>query len=116
MSYPTQRMRRLRTSPAMRRLVGETRLDAGHLIAGAFVVPGSGVRREIAALPGVDHVSTDQVVEDARRLADLGVGGLILIGLPETKNAQPTGPSIEIDIGGTPLAESPRRGDVLSDE
>jgi porphobilinogen synthase len=71
-------------------MIRETRLLPEDLVGAAFVVPGSGVRKEIASLPGVDHVSPDQVVEDARRLADLGVSGLILFGLPEKKDATGT--------------------------
>jgi porphobilinogen synthase len=81
----------LRRTPALRRLVRETTLRPADLIAAAFVVPGSGTRREIASLPGVFHLSPEQVVEDARRLADLGAGGLILFGIPERKDAEGSG-------------------------
>jgi porphobilinogen synthase len=84
-------MRRLRRGKVMRRMVRETTLSPDDFIAGAFVVPGSGVRKEISSLPGVYHVSPDQLVEDARKLADLGVSGMILFGIPEKKDARGSG-------------------------
>jgi porphobilinogen synthase len=90
MMYPELRMRRLRRTPTMRRMVRETRLSPDCLIAPAFVVPGRGVRQPIDAMPGVDRVSPDQLVEDARRLKDLGVPAMILFGLPPSKDAQGT--------------------------
>ena len=88
---PAARLRRLRTSPAMRRLVRETRLDPSMLVAPMFVCRGEGVRRPIAALPGVSHLSPDEAVREAERLAALGVGGVLLFGLPDTKDAAGTG-------------------------
>ena len=75
----------------MRRLVGETRLDPAMLIAPLFVRPGTAVREPVASMPGVDRLSPDQVVLEAARLADLGVGGLLLFGLPAAKDAAGTG-------------------------
>jgi porphobilinogen synthase len=91
MSELRVRMRRTRRTPALRRLVRETALSPDDLVAGAFVVPGKGVREPIDSLPGVDRVSPDQLVEDARRLADLGVGGLILFGIPAAKDPKGSG-------------------------
>ena len=91
MSYPTHRPRRLRRGEIMRRMVRETRLAPQDLIAAAFVVPGHSVRKEISSLPGVYQVSADELLEDARRLADLGVSGLILFGIPEKKDARGSG-------------------------
>jgi porphobilinogen synthase len=81
-----QRPRRLRRGEAMRRLVRETRLDPAMLVAPIFVRPGSGVREPIGAMPGQDRVSPDEAVRDAERLEALGVGGLILFGLPACKD------------------------------
>jgi porphobilinogen synthase len=91
MMTPEPRLRRLRRTPALRRLARETALSADRFIAPMFVVPGKGVRKPIASLPGVDHVSCDVAVEDAKKLADLGVGGVILFGLPEAKDARGSG-------------------------
>jgi porphobilinogen synthase len=80
-------MRRLRRTPALRRLVQETHLAPSQLVWPLFVVHGQGVRRPIAALPGVSQVSVDELVKDAERAAALGLGGIILFGIPATKDA-----------------------------
>jgi len=82
----------------MRALVRETRLSARALISPIFVVPGSGRRQPLEALPGHDRLSPDLAVEHAHRLADLGVGGVLLFGVPDEKDdvghgaADPAGP------------------------
>ena len=82
----------------MRALVRETRLTAGQLVAPLFVVQGSDVRQAIASMPGQARLSPDLVVEEARRLAALGVGGVLLFGIPDHKDpegaaaADPDGP------------------------
>ncbi|MBF8290015.1 MAG: porphobilinogen synthase [Chloroflexi bacterium] len=81
------RLRRLRRTPALRDLVRETRLHPSMLVAPLFVCPGSGVREPISSMPGVARVSADIAAEDAERLAGLGGGGVILFGLPRTKDA-----------------------------
>jgi porphobilinogen synthase len=81
------RPRRLRRTPALRRLVRETRLDPAMLVAPLFVRPGAGIREPIASLPGVVRLSSDLAAEEAARLAELGVGGVILFGLPAAKDA-----------------------------
>jgi len=88
MMYPEVRLRRLRRTPALRRMARETRLTPDALIAPYFVVPGTGVKKPIPVMPGVDHVSTDVLLEEARKLKDLGVPGMLLFGLPETKDAK----------------------------
>jgi len=85
--FPTRRMRRLRRTPALRRLVQETHLVASQLVWPLFVTHGDGVRRPVAAMPGVDQVSVDEVVKDAERAARLGLGGIILFGIPAAKDA-----------------------------
>jgi porphobilinogen synthase len=80
------RPRRLRRTPALRRLVRETRLDAAMLIAPLFVRPGRGVREPIGSMPGQSRLSVDTLVYDAHRLAEAGVGGVLLFGLPEAKD------------------------------
>ncbi len=84
-------MRRLRRTEALRSLVRETRLEAGGLIAPVFVCPGEGVRKEIGSMPGVFNLSIDEAVKEAEVCASLGVGGLLLFGLPAEKDEQGTG-------------------------
>jgi porphobilinogen synthase len=92
------RPRRLRTSPAMRSLVRETRLDPAQLVAPLFAVPETGRRDPIAAMPGHARLGPDLVADEAERLAGLGVGGVLLFGIPATKDpfgaaaADPDGP------------------------
>jgi porphobilinogen synthase len=80
------RPRRLRRTAALRSLVRETRLHPAMLIAPLFVRPGANARNPIASMPGVDRVSPDLAAEEAARLAALGVGGVILFGLPTSKD------------------------------
>jgi porphobilinogen synthase len=89
------RPRRLRRTPALRALVRETRLHPSLLIAPLFVRPGSGVRQPIASMPGQARLSPDLAAEEAGRLAELGVGGVILFGLPEAKDALGSGASAD---------------------
>jgi porphobilinogen synthase len=97
-SYPVHRPRRLRRSDALRGLVRETRLSPQQLIAPLFVCEGDGVRREIGSMPGCFHLSVDALVDECRTLAGLGVAGVILFGIPETKHpdghaaSDPAGP------------------------
>ena len=85
--FPIRRMRRLRRTAALRRLVAETHVVPSQLVWPQFVVHGEGVRRPIATLPGVAQLSVDQLVKDAERATSLGLGGLILFGIPATKDA-----------------------------
>ena len=85
--FPIRRMRRLRRTPALRRLVQETHLVPSQLVWPLFVAHGKGVRRPVGAMPGVSQVSVDELVKDAERARSLGLGGIILFGLPETKDA-----------------------------
>ena len=85
--FPIVRMRRLRRTPALRRLVQETHLVPSQLVWPLFVRHGAGARAEVATLPGVFQTSTDELVKDAQRALQLGLGGIILFGLPETKDA-----------------------------
>jgi porphobilinogen synthase len=87
------RPRRLRRTPALRALVRETRLHPSMLVAPLFVRPGSEVREPIGSMPGQARLSPDLAAEEAARLAELGVGGVILFGLPESKDALGSGAS-----------------------
>jgi porphobilinogen synthase len=87
MSFPDERPRRLRRGERLRAMVRETTLQPGQLIYPLFVAPGEGVRREIASLPGCFHLSVDQVAREAEEVEKLGIGGVILFGLPSAKDA-----------------------------
>ncbi len=88
MSFPATRMRRLRASESLRALVRETSLTPGCLVAPIFVCHGERVSRPIASMPGHAQISIDLAVEKARTLASLGVGGLILFGIPARKDPE----------------------------
>jgi porphobilinogen synthase len=91
MSFPETRMRRLRRTEPLRSLVRETSLDPGDLIYPLFLCPGEGLHREIGSMPGVFNLSIDEAVREAEEAASLGLAGLLLFGLPETKDVQGTG-------------------------
>lgn len=85
--FPTTRMRRLRYLPQVRELVRETRLAPANFVLPLFVRPGRGVRQEIGSMPGQFQLSLDTLETEARDLAGLGLGGVILFGIPERKDA-----------------------------
>jgi porphobilinogen synthase len=85
------RLRRTRRTPALRALVRETRLHPSMLVAPIFVVPGRGGRTPIGSLPGQYRLTPDEAMAEARTLAALGVGGVILFGLPAAKDPLGTG-------------------------
>jgi len=91
MNFPATRMRRLRRTEALRSLVRETHLTPSALINPIFICPGEGVRREISSMPGVFNLSIDEAVKEAEACAALGIGGLLLFGLPDTKDERATG-------------------------
>ena len=91
MSFPQNRLRRLRANETLRRMVRETRLSRDDLILPLFVVEGQGIREEVVSMPGVHRFSVDQVTEEARRVADLGLPGVILFGIPGEKDARGSG-------------------------
>jgi porphobilinogen synthase len=91
MEFPITRMRRLRRNEPMRALVRETHLQPGAFILPLFLCPGEGIRREIGSMPGVFNLSIDEAVKEAEAAASLGIGGLLLFGLPESKDEQATG-------------------------
>src|SRR5215467_8511357 len=86
MSFPVTRLRRMRQTDSLRSLVRETRLTPTGFIYPLFICPGEGVRKEISSMPGVFNLSVDQSVKEAREAKSLGVGGIILFGLPEKKD------------------------------
>jgi porphobilinogen synthase len=91
MAFPEHRPRRLRRTPELRALARETRLHPGDLVDALFVVEGSGVREAISSMPGVLRLSIDQLGDEAKRIRDLGLGGVILFGIPAHKDALGSG-------------------------
>jgi porphobilinogen synthase len=89
------RPRRLRANPQLRELVRETRLHPGQLVAPIFVVPGRNRREEISSLKGHARLSPDLAAVEADRLAALGVGGVLLFGVPDSKDARGEGAADE---------------------
>ena len=89
--FPSYRPRRLRQSPALRRLVCETQLSAAHLVLPMFARAGRKLRRPIMAMPGVFQLSPDEIVRDAAAAHALGVPAVLLFGIPETKDAEASG-------------------------
>jgi len=86
MSFPALRMRRLRASESLRDLVRETQLDPADFILPLFVCPGQGVRREIKSMPGNCQLSVDSLVKECEEAFKLGIGGVILFGIPDKKD------------------------------
>ena len=91
MNFPATRLRRLRSTAAMRSLVRETHLQPSALIYPLFICEGEGVRREVSSMPGVFNLSVDEAVKEAEACAALGLGGLLLFGIPNEKDEAGTG-------------------------
>ena len=89
--FPAYRPRRLRQSPALRRLVSETQLNAGQLVLPLFVRGGRKVRRPIQAMPGVYQLSPDELLREAARACESGVPAVLLFGIPDKKDAKASG-------------------------
>ncbi|CAG7655394.1 porphobilinogen synthase [Paenibacillus allorhizosphaerae] len=88
MVFPLIRNRRLRTSQAMRNLVREHAVTLHDLIYPIFVTHGTGVKEEIASMPGVYHLSMDQLEAEIREVTALGIQAILLFGVPETKDSE----------------------------
>src|SRR3712207_1614028 len=86
-SFPTVRMRRLRRSPTLRRMVRETVLTADDLIYPLFVIHGKNQQRPIGSMPGQHQWSVDMLPRQAEEIAELGIPAVILFGLPAAKDA-----------------------------
>ena len=91
-------MRRLRASEPLRRLVRETQLEPADFILPLFTCPGEGVRREIGSMPGNAQLSVDNLVKDCAEAERLGIGGVILFGIPDTKDEIASGAYAEDGI------------------
>ena len=96
-SFPQYRPRRLRSTAALRNLVRETQLAPSQLVLPVFVRDGKKLRRPVGSMPGVNQTSVDEMLRDAETAAKAGVGGIILFGVPESKDA--TGSSAWDDDG-----------------
>jgi len=97
MTFPADRPRRLRSSPAMRRLVSETSVEARHLVLPMFVAEGLSRPRPIASMPGVVQHTRESARGAYAEAAELGLGGVMLFGVPEHKDAVGSG---AVDPGG----------------
>ena len=91
MAFPQTRLRRLRRTSPLRDLVRETRLDAGDLVLPLFVESGLSGRKPIGAMPGVDRLGIEEAVREAGEARALGLGGVLLFGIPESKDAEGSG-------------------------
>ena len=90
-AFPAYRPRRLRQSPALRRLVAETRLEAEQLVLPLFVCPGKKIRRLVNAMPDVFQLSVDELVKEAERAFALRVPAVLLFGIPAKKDSRASG-------------------------
>jgi len=86
MAFPVTRSRRLRMNGTIRAMVRETHLTPGRFLYPMFVGPGSGVKKEIESMPGNWRWSVDTLVEEARSVKSLGIAGVLLFGIPESKD------------------------------
>ena len=91
MSFPTTRPRRLRKSELLRSFVQETRLSPKNFIYPLFVCPGSGVKHEIASMPGNYHFSVDKIGEECRDVVTHGIPAVLLFGIPNKKDEKGSG-------------------------
>ncbi|MBI4676183.1 MAG: porphobilinogen synthase [Elusimicrobia bacterium] len=91
MSFPSERLRRLRRTPILRALVCETTLEPSDLVLPLFVRPGKGVKRPIKSMPGHFQCSIDQALKAAASAAAVGVRAVILFGIPDKKDSRASG-------------------------
>ena len=86
MSYPIQRLKRLRLSKSLRRMVRETRLNTDNLVYPLFVVSGNNIKEEIQSMPGSFHLSLDNLVKEIKEAKNLEIPAIMLFGLPKHKD------------------------------
>lgn len=84
--FPQLRLRRLRRTEALRALVRETQVEVGDLVYPLFVMPGSGVREEVASMPSISRCSIDLLLQETEDIAKLGIPAILLFGVPEYKD------------------------------
>src|SRR5262245_54436107 len=88
MEFPLVRMRRMRRTDALRRMVRETHLSADNLIQPLFIVPGKDIKKPVGSMPGVDQLSVDRAVAEAERAWKENIPSVILFGIPDRKDAE----------------------------
>src|SRR3954467_12217564 len=86
-SFPSYRPRRMRRTESLRRLVRETRLAPSQPLVPLFLRAGRGGRQAVGSMPGVCQTSVDEMLRDAREAERLGIGGVLLFGIPDVKDA-----------------------------
>ena len=101
-AFPEYRPRRLRRTESLRRLIQETRLAPSQLVLPMFVRSGSKIRNPVGSMPGVFQLSVDEMLRELDEASEEGVGGVILFGLPDSKDA--TGSSAWDEKGPVPNA------------
>jgi porphobilinogen synthase len=109
-SFPEYRPRRLRRTTALRNLVRETHLAPSQLVLPVFVRDGKKIRRPVGSMPGVNQTSVDEMLRDAEAAAKAKVGGIILFGVPETKDA--TGSSAWDEKGAVQMGVSALKKEI----
>src|SRR2546429_6012076 len=108
--FPSYRPRRLRRTAALRNLVRETHLAPAQLVLPVFVREGRKLRRPVGSMPGVNQTSVDEMLRDAEAAAKAKVGGIILFGVPETKDA--TGSSAWEESGAVQKGARARKKEI----
>src|SRR5580658_2832187 len=91
MDFPATRLRRLRATPALRSLVRETHLAPSMLVYPLFLCEGEGIRREVSSMPGIFNLSIDEALKEVEACAALGLGGILLFGIPDKKDEHGSG-------------------------
>src|SRR5437868_14469299 len=110
-SFPNYRPRRLRRTAALRNLVRETHLAPTQLVLPVVVRDGKNLRRPVGSMPGVNQTAVDEMLRDAEAAAKAKVGGIILFGVPETKDA--SGASAWDESGAVQKGSRARRQEIL---
>jgi porphobilinogen synthase len=108
--FPHTRLRRMRRTDALRRLVCETSLSVNDLVMPYFVVPGRGRREPVAAMPGVARLSVDELLREADQISSIGIPAILLFGIPQRKNASGSEAWSERGAVQTAVREIKRRG------
>jgi porphobilinogen synthase len=103
MAFPVTRLRRLRSTASIRNLARETQLAPSQFILPLFVCPGEGVRKAIVSMPGQAQLSVDNLVLECEECARLGLGGVILFGIPSEKDELASGAYAENGITQTAI-------------
>jgi porphobilinogen synthase len=91
MPFPVHRPRRLRATESLRKLVRETRLEPADFVLPLFACEGDAVRKDISSMPGHAQLSVDKIVDECREAASLGLGGVLLFGIPSHKDEHASG-------------------------